>query len=246
MDSSLQSTQDGHGTLVEPGYETEEHGGEGEEHIHLPNPSYWPILVSVAILIAFGGLLFINATPWIFLVAVVLIFIGIIGWALEDPEAKLKDLFMVVPVQPTDPYPYKIGQQVVDKDGQWLGKVGARFPHHILVEQGGLLPKVFYVPWGMITQTTKNNVLVLSASEEELRAQGLNNIPDNLYDEVPEYGVPVTRGVPQVARRPLSPAQTGHYNYGRRWPGINTDASGSYHRGEVIPHPQTVVTEANP
>jgi hypothetical protein len=27
------------------------------------------------------------------------------------------------------------------------------------------------------------------------------------------------------------------------WPGINTDASGSYHREEVLPRPQSYVTE---
>lgn len=48
-------------------------------------------------------------------------------------------------------------------------------------------------------------------------------------------------GVAQFARGPLSPAQTGHYNYGKLYPGINTDASGSYHREEVVPQPQKYV-----
>jgi hypothetical protein len=72
---------------------------------------------------------------------------------------------------------------------------------------------------------------------------GLNDVPDDLYDEVSESGVPVVRGAAQFARRPLSPAETGHYHYGKRSPGMNTDASGSYHRDEVLPRPQTYVTE---
>jgi Cytochrome c oxidase subunit IV len=244
MDSSLHSAQDGRGTVLETAHETEEHGEEMEHAIHLPNPSYWPLFLGISILVAFVGLLFIQSVPWIFLAAIIFVFICIVGWALEDPMAKLKDKFIVVALPPPDPYPYKIGQQVVDKDGQWLGKVQARFSRHILVEQGGFLPRVFYVPSDMVKQTTKNNVLVLSLNEEELRERGFNNIPADLYEEPPEYGVPKTRGVPQFGRKPLSPAETGHYLYGRNWPGINTDASGSYYREEVTPHPQTMVTEA--
>ena len=33
---------------------------EGEHHIHLPGPSYWPLLLSAAILVAVAGLLFIS------------------------------------------------------------------------------------------------------------------------------------------------------------------------------------------
>jgi hypothetical protein len=71
----------------------------------------------------------------------------------------------------------------------------------------------------------------------------LNRVPNDLYYEAPEAGVPTIRGTAQFARRPLSPAETGHYNYGRNWPGINTDASGSYHPEEILPKPQDYVTE---
>ena len=58
-------------------------------------------------------------------------------------------------------------------------------------------------------------------------------------------GVTDLSGVAQFARGPLSPAETGHYNYGKHYPGINTDASGSYHREEVVPHPQKYVGESS-
>jgi len=65
------------------------------------------------------------------------------------------------------------------------------------------------------------------------------------YDEPPETGVPDITGVTQFVRgpHPLSPAETGHYYSGRRGPGMNMDASGSYRREEVLPQPQRVVGE---
>ena len=58
---------------------------EEEPHIHLPNPSLWPLLLSVAILVAVAGLLFIPDSPWLSIIAAPFILVGIMGWALEDP-----------------------------------------------------------------------------------------------------------------------------------------------------------------
>lgn len=136
---------------------------------------------------------------------------------------------------------FKLGQEVFDNDGNKIGKVRARFERYILVERGGLFGKAYYVPHTAISKNAGDS-LYLALSEGELREHGYNNVPEDLYDEVPEPGVPqVFSGVPKFAKRPLSPAQTGHYNYGRRWPGINTDAAGSYHREEVLPIPQKMV-----
>jgi hypothetical protein len=142
-----------------------------------------------------------------------------------------------------DPWKIKIGQNVVDSQGNWLGKVEARFHSYILVQRGRLFGSVYYVPLSATRDDIKHNTILLTISEDELLHKGLNNVPDDLYDDVQEYGAPVVRGAAQFARRPLSPAETGHYAYGRRSPGINTDASGSYHRTEILPRPQTYVTE---
>ena len=75
--------------LAEPvtGEQEEEHA-EGEEgHIHLPGPSFWPVIVSIAILITVAGFLFINTFPWMTIIGLPLVLIGILGWALEDPMA---------------------------------------------------------------------------------------------------------------------------------------------------------------
>ncbi len=219
-----------------------EYEEEAEHHIHLPNPSYWPILLGAAIGITMIGLLIININIFIALIGLILVFICIMGWALEDPMAKLKDVFVYVRKK-VDPWEYKIGMNVLDSERNWLGKVQARFTRYILVERGGIFGKVYYVPQSVVRDGIKNNTLVLTVNEEELLSRGYNDIPDDLYEDVPEHGVPVVRGAAQFARRPLSPAETGHYAYGRRSPGINTDASGSYQRSDVLPRPQTYVTE---
>lgn len=137
---------------------------------------------------------------------------------------------------------FELGQEVLDREGKKLGKVRARFSQYILVERGGLFSKAYYVPKSVVAGNVKG-VIRLSLSEDDLRQQGLDSVPDDLYHESPEMDRPKVTGVPQFGHMPLSPAETGHYNYGRRWPGMNTDASHSYHREEVTPVPQRVVDE---
>lgn len=222
--------------------EQEEEGEEAEQHVHMPNPSYWPILLSVAIGVALGGFVI---SPWISLVALVFVFIGALGLAMEDPMAPVPEEYITI-VRPAEAERsrFKIGQNVVDSQGRWLGKIQARFSRYILVERGRLFPKAYYVPQRAVKDQVRNNTVFLTLSEEDLLRMGLNTVPDDLFEEAPEPAVPMVRGVAQFARRPLSPAETGHYNYGRIWPGINTDASGSYHREEIVPTPQTYVTGA--
>lgn len=146
-----------------------------------------------------------------------------------------------MPTKEHTPPEIELGQDVFDDSGSSLGKVQARFPRHILVERGGLFSKAYYVPRTEVSSTT-SGALYLALSEDELRRRGYNEVPADLYDEVREPGVPqIFSGVPKFGKRPLSPAQTGHYHYGRRWPGINTDAGGSYYRDEVTPIPQKLV-----
>jgi hypothetical protein len=215
---------------------------EAQAHIHLPNPSFWPILICLGIAIALGGVLFISNAPWISLLALVFVLICAIGWAIEDPMAPMKEKYVTI-YQAVDPWKFKLHQNVIDSQGKLLGEIRARFSRYILVERGGLLPKVYYVPQSAIRDEVNNNTIFLTLSENDLVRMELNRLPDDLYYETPVPGLTPVRGIPQFARRPLSPAETGHYNYGRMSPGINTDASGSYPRDEVQPHPQDYVTE---
>jgi len=66
---------------------------EGEEgHIHLPNPSFWPILLTIAIAVTVGGLIFWSkdSFPWLSVIGAPFILVGIIGWGVEDPMAPPK------------------------------------------------------------------------------------------------------------------------------------------------------------
>ena len=58
---------------------------EEEHHIHMPGPSWWPLLLGAAILVTVIGLLFIPDGPWLSVAAAPFILVGILGWALEDP-----------------------------------------------------------------------------------------------------------------------------------------------------------------
>jgi hypothetical protein len=246
MDSSLHST---HlvGNEVSTPLAADAHGSAGaeeeEHHVHLPNPSLWPFILSLAIIVALAGMLFIPSNPWMTIIALPFILIGILGWALEDPMAPVQEQLITV-VVPRVISPFQLGQDVYDKDGNWLGRVAARFSdRYILVERGKLMIKKYYVPQSLAKISRKRNLVVLTASEQDLLQQGLSSLPDDLYEDVPDYGVPQVTGVPQFARRPLSPAETGHYNFGPNYPGINTDAAGSYYRDEVVPTPQRYVSE---
>ena len=217
---------------------------ETKPHIHLPNPSYWPILLGLAIAVGMVGLLFISSAPWIVPIAVVLVLVCILGWAVEDPMASLKEKYVTVyQAVKVDPWRFKIGQGVIDARGKWLGRIQARFSRYLLVERGGFLPKVYYVPQSTVGDQSRDDTVFLTLSEEDLMRMQLDRLPDDLYDELSDAGIPRVKGIPQFARRPLSPAETGHYNYGKIWPGMNTDASGSYHREEVLPQPRDYVTE---
>src|ERR1051326_6404301 len=150
MDRSLQSAHSAaedsqNAALIEELAAEESHD---EHHIHLPNPSLWPLVVGVGILLTITGLLFIPDNPWLAIVGAVIVLIGILGFGLEDPMAPRKDMFISVPMRPGSKY--VLGQEVVDKDGQWVGTVRARFARYILVQSGGIFGKSFYVPHSLI------------------------------------------------------------------------------------------------
>jgi hypothetical protein len=89
MDTSLQNTSLTEDEMTMTAQAVQEAElAEGEEaHIHLPNGSLWPIIVGVAILVTMVGFVFINTAYWITVIGAVFVFIGIMGWALEDPMA---------------------------------------------------------------------------------------------------------------------------------------------------------------
>lgn len=90
MNSPLQSTYSAADAMTAPVSANMEHGigeEEGHAHIHMPNGSLWPFIISIAVVITMIGLMVVNTTPWISIIAAPFILVGILGWALEDPFA---------------------------------------------------------------------------------------------------------------------------------------------------------------
>ena len=116
MDGSSQSAsytpEETNESLLEQHTEGEQEE-EASPHIHLPNPSYWPIILGLAIAVTMCGLAVVSITPLISLIGIIFVFICVMGWALEDPMAKLKNVYITVR-QKVDPWKFKIGMNVVD------------------------------------------------------------------------------------------------------------------------------------
>lgn len=61
--------------------------GEVEHHIHMPNPSLWPLILSAAVVVTMAFLFVLSTAPWLLIIGAVLVLVGIVGWGLEDPFA---------------------------------------------------------------------------------------------------------------------------------------------------------------
>jgi osmotically-inducible protein OsmY len=104
MDTTLQSS----GLTAKDLEESQHIDQEAEEHhIHLPQPSLWPILLSVAITVTVIGLLFIPDAPWLTVIGAPFVLIGILGWGLENPMGETE----AAPAVPTGP----MDRQVLEK-----------------------------------------------------------------------------------------------------------------------------------
>lgn len=58
--------------------------GGGKAHVHLPNPSYWPLVLSLGLAIFAVGVIFGHETGWFLApVGIVVLFAGLIGWLAQ-------------------------------------------------------------------------------------------------------------------------------------------------------------------
>jgi osmotically-inducible protein OsmY len=89
MDTSLQSVRLTEDELRASlaAKEAEESLEEEQHHIHMPNPSLWPFILSAAVLFTIAGLLSLPDIPYLSIIAAPFVIVGILGWALEDPMA---------------------------------------------------------------------------------------------------------------------------------------------------------------
>jgi osmotically-inducible protein OsmY len=92
METSLQSAQLTEQPSQALSEQFDEHGFGGEQHIHMPNPSLWPLLTTIPIALTVYGLIgWTNGSiPWLSIIAAPFVLVGIIGWATQDPFAPKK------------------------------------------------------------------------------------------------------------------------------------------------------------
>jgi cytochrome c oxidase subunit 1 len=65
-----------------------EQEANAEAHIHMPSPSYWPIIVSFALPVMAYGIIF---SRWMIPIGFAIALLGIYGWAMEPPTATADD-----------------------------------------------------------------------------------------------------------------------------------------------------------
>jgi hypothetical protein len=132
----------------------------------------------------------------------------------------------------------KAGLDVYDAQGARVGKILVRFPRYLLVEQGLIIRRTYYIPVGLVRRVEGQRVM-LAVSEATLIERGYTNAPGELYHTPRAAGgivYPDISAASQLGKFPPTPAETGHYHYGPYSPGINTDAGGSYAPHEIDPY----------
>ena len=93
---------------------------EEQHHIHMPSPSFWPLLLGIAILVAVSGLLFMPDNPWLTIFGIPCILIGIMGWALEDT---MGEKATVISVQPAAHATGPMGKEVLRQAREAVARV---------------------------------------------------------------------------------------------------------------------------
>lgn len=102
MNTSLKHTNATEEELAasEEALEEEEQLEEEEAHIHLPNPSLWPLFLGGSILLVFVGLAMLGTgnaiydpvsalAPWFIFIGLPCVLISIMGWALQNPHGSV-------------------------------------------------------------------------------------------------------------------------------------------------------------
>ena len=52
--------------------------------IHLPNPSYWPLVAAIGVLTTIAGVMaFPHIGPWVSIAGALILFLGVFKWSFE-------------------------------------------------------------------------------------------------------------------------------------------------------------------
>jgi hypothetical protein len=108
---------------------------EEHEHIHIPPPSFWPIVLAGCITIMFAGFL---STLVISAIGALLVLIVMIAWGLEGNESAPTPLTGVPVIGGGDPEDKLApGARVITSDGRFVGRISRSAIDHI--EEGAIV-----------------------------------------------------------------------------------------------------------
>jgi hypothetical protein len=137
MDTTLQ-TESGLNQSLYTNQET----AEEEKHIHLPQPSLWPILLSIAITVTVIGLLFVPDTPWLTVIGAPFILVGILGWGLENPHGET-EAALAVPTGPMNQEVLERVREVVENLVTVSSTVFSTHPVKVELENDGAVLSLY-------------------------------------------------------------------------------------------------------
>lgn len=148
----------------------DDHGHDEEhEHIHMPPPSYWPIVLAACITIMFAGFL---STLVISAIGAVLVLAVIIAWGLEGSESVPTPLANVPVLGGGDPEDkLASGAQVITRDGRLVGRITRASEDSPLVKQGWIPTRYGYLSRSAIDYI-EEGAIVLTLTEQEVRERG--------------------------------------------------------------------------
>lgn len=147
-------------------HEHDEHAEH--EHIHIPPPSFWPLLLAIAITMAFTGFL---VGPALVIAGVVLMLVFTIGWCLqgtEDRPTALTEVPVIGARSTTDALTQ--GALVLTRDGRAIGRVTRASENSPLVRAGWIPTRHGYLARKFIDHI-EEGAIVLTLTEDEVRAR---------------------------------------------------------------------------
>jgi hypothetical protein len=142
---------------------------EEHEHIHIPPPSFWPIVLAACITIMFAGFL---STLVISAIGAVLVLAVIIAWGLEGSESVPTPLANVPVLGGGDPEDKLApGSRVITSDGRLVGRVTRASEDSPLVKQGWIPTRYGYLSRSAIDHI-EDGAIILNLTEQEVRERG--------------------------------------------------------------------------
>lgn len=149
----------------------EDHGDghEEHEHIHIPPPSYWPIVLAACITIMMTGFV---TTLVLTGIGAVLILIVIIAWGVEGSESVPTPLTGIAVIGGGDPEAKLVqGTRIVTSDGRLVGRLSQASSDSPLVKQGWIPTRYGYLARSAIDHI-EDGAVVLSLTEQQVRERG--------------------------------------------------------------------------